>query len=109
MIAIIKINNFPIGKPSKKKSIPINKIISSSAQTRNGETYLLLDQPLTNATNTDYFVLRRFAPDPSNIIIEGIKPSGSTGAGTITPLYISQQLQNSMSDIVSKLNSENTI
>ena len=87
----------------------INKIISSSTQSGNGETYMLLDQPVTNGTNTDYFVLRRFAPDPSNVIVEGIKPSGGTGAGTLTPLYISPQLENDMANIVSKLNSENTI
>lgn len=87
----------------------INKIISSSTQTGNGETYMLLDQPITNGTTVDYFLLRRFAPDPSNIIIQGIKPSGGTGPGTLTPLYINQQLQDNMANIVSKLNSENTI
>lgn len=87
----------------------INKIISSSTQTTNGETYMLLDQPITNNTNINYFLLRRYAPEPSNIIIQGIKPSGGTGPGTFTPLYISQQLQDNMADIVSKLNSENTI
>ena len=88
----------------------INKIISSSTdQGSNGQTVMLLDQPITNGTNVDYFLLRRFAPDPANVIIQGIKPSGGTGAGTLKPLYITDNLNNNMASIVSKLSSENAI
>lgn len=88
----------------------INKIISSSTdQGSNGQTVMLLDQPITNGTNVDYFLLRRFAPDPSNVIIQGIKPSGGTGAGTLKPLYITDNLNNNMASVVSKLSSENAI
>jgi hypothetical protein len=87
----------------------INKIISSSRETSNGETHILLDKPITNTTNLNYFLLRRFYSDSSNIIVEGIKPAGGSGPGSISPQYITQQLQDNLSSIVAKLSRENSI
>lgn len=87
----------------------INKIISSSLETSNGETHILLDKPLTYGTNTDYFLLRRFYADSSNVIVEGIKPEGGTGPGSLSPQYVTQQLQDNMTTIVAKLSRENSI
>lgn len=87
----------------------INKIISSSTETSNGETHLLLDRPISNGTNVNYFLLRRYYTDSSNIIIEGIKPAGGSGPGSISPQYITQQLQDNLSTIVAKLSRENSI
>jgi hypothetical protein len=93
----------------ENKVYTINRIISSSIQTNNKETYLLLDRPLLSNINIDYFLLRRFIDDPSNIIVQGIKSAGGTGAGSIRPKYVEDELDDKMSSIVQKLNRENSI
>ena len=55
MIAIIKINNFPIGKPSKKKSIPINKIISTEVLYAGSKKIKMITTPIKTAGGTKNF------------------------------------------------------
>ena len=93
----------------ENKVYTINGILTSSIQNQNKETYLLLDQPLLPNINTDYFLLRRFIDDPTNIVVQAIKPAGGTGAGTIRPQYITNTLDNNLGRVVQKLQQQNTI
>jgi hypothetical protein len=93
----------------ENKVYTINQILSSSTQTTNKETYLLLDQPLLPNININYFLLRRFIDDPTNIIVQAIKPPGGTGAGTIKPQYITGTLDKNLGGVVQKLQQQNTI
>ena len=91
------------------KVYSIARIISSSVQTSNGETHIQLDRTITPGTNLNYFMLRRFVDDPTNIIVQGVKGSGGTGPGSIKAQATVQELEDSLPAIISKLNSENTI
>lgn len=93
----------------ENKVFTINRILSSSTQTSNKETYLLLDRPMIPGTNLNYFLLRRFEDDPTNIIVQAIKPAGGTGAGSIKPQYISKTLNKNLGQVVQKLQQQNTI
>ena len=91
------------------KVYSIARILSSSVQTPNGETYIQLDRTITPGTNINYFVLRRFIEDPTNILVQGVKGSGATGPGSIKAQATVQELEDSLPAIISRLNSENTI
>lgn len=91
------------------KTYSIAKIISSSAQTPNGEVYIQLDRSITPGTKINYFVLRRFIDDPTNILVQGIKGSGGTGPGSIKALATTQELEDNLPTIITRLNSENAI
>ena len=64
---------------------------------------------ITPGTNINYFVLRRFVDDPTNIIVQGVKASGGTGPGSIKAQATVQELEDSLPTIISRLNSENAI
>ena len=112
--SVVDVASFNVGdqlrfENDENKVYTINRIISSSTQTNNRETYMLLDRPLLSNINLDYFLLRRFIDDPTNIVVQGIKAAGGTGAGSIRPKYIEKELNKNMSSIVQKLNRENSI
>lgn len=88
------------------KVYTINRILTQSAQ---GENYFLLDKPVVFGTNVNYFLLRRFIDDPTNIIVQAVKPPGGTGAGTIKPQYITGTLDKNLGRVVQKLQQQNTI
>jgi len=64
---------------------------------------LILDRNITNNTNTDYFLLRRYVDDPSNIILDISKPAGSTSDGLITPEFLGEKAKETKEKIISLL------
>lgn len=64
---------------------------------------LILDRNITNNTNTDYFLLRRYVDDPSNIILDISKPAGSTSDGLITPEFLGEKAKETKEKIMSLL------
>jgi hypothetical protein len=112
--SVLDIVSFNVGdqlrfENDESKVFTINRIISSSTQTTNKETYLLLDRPMIPGTNINYFLQRRFVNDPTNIIVQGIKAAGGTGPGSIRPKYVESELEDNMSLIIQKLSRENNI
>ena len=64
---------------------------------------LILDRNITNNTNTDYFLLRRYVNDPGNIILDISKPAGSTSDGLITPEFLGEKAKETKEKIISLL------
>lgn len=64
---------------------------------------LVLDKDITPNVNTDYFLLRRYVDDPSNIIIDVDKPSGGTSGGILKPEFITTQTEKQARDAISSL------
>lgn len=83
--------------------------ITSADQTNDGKIYLTLNQNLTSGSNLDYFLLRRFADDPTSVIIDSGKPGGGTPGGTAKPQFVSTTLDNNFSTILNDLSSKNLI
>ena len=58
-----------------------------------GTLEVQLDAPIPNVSvNLDHFLIRRYVPDGSSIIIGGTKPSGSTGTALVSPQYVTDPL-----------------
>jgi hypothetical protein len=65
---------------------------------------LILDKNIsTSSINTNYFLLRRYFEDPSNIILEINKPAGSTSTGIIKPEYVTKTVEEISKEILSEL------
>ena len=64
---------------------------------------LVLDKDITPNVNTDYFLLRRYVDDPSNIIIDVDKPSGGTSGGILKPEFVTTQTEKQARDAISSL------
>lgn len=54
---------------------------------------LVLNKRLNANVNTNYFLLRRYVEDSSNIIIETNKPKGQTSDGIIKPEFVTQEVK----------------
>lgn len=83
--------------------------VTQSLKTQKGlsglqPTYtLILDRRISPSVNTDYFLLRRYFEDPSNIILAANKPAGSTSPGTLKPEYVTQPLEKIIGETLSEL------
>jgi hypothetical protein len=70
---------------------------------------LTLDKNIPLGTNLDYFLLRRYTPDPSSILLNITKGSGGTSTGILKPEYISPELDSKITSIIDDLKSKNII
>jgi hypothetical protein len=53
--------------------------------------------------NLDHFIIRRYVDDASQILIEGFRPTGTTGPYIITPEYVTDSLNKSADTFITDL------
>ena len=75
----------------------------------NGQLQLQLDNNIPNGTNLDYFLLRRYVNDPSNIILDLDKPAGASSGGVLKPEYVTDNLNKNLDSILQNLKSKGLI
>lgn len=73
--------------------------------------YLFLDSPYTGSYPPNYFLIRRYVPNPSLVIVESTSSIVNAGGGTgfLLPQYPSQALTTNFNDIVQNLAQKNLI
>ena len=59
--------------------------------------------------NLDHFAVRRYVDDASSIIIEGFRPTGSTGPFILTPEYSVDKLNKSIDEYITILTEKNLL
>lgn len=88
-------------------------ILSSSYSSVTERFYIYLDKNIspTAGINTDYFLIRRYVPNPSLVIINStssiVNAAGSTGF--LSPQYVSSTIQRDFNNILQNLSSKNLI
>jgi hypothetical protein len=70
---------------------------------------LTLDRDIPIGTNLDEFLLRRYTPDPSSILLNITKGSGGTSTGILKPEFLSPEVESKLETILSDLKSKNII
>ena len=70
---------------------------------------LTMDRNIPSGINLDYFLVRRYTPDPSSILLNITKGSGGTSTGILKPEYISPELNSKITSIIDDLKSKNII
>lgn len=73
-----------------------------------GRLYLTLDRNIVNGTNLGSFFLRRMYPDPTYVLID-VPGTGGGLSGFIYPQYMTQDLTNNLSSIITDLQQKNLI
>jgi len=76
-----------------------------SVSTSSGILELVLNNDIPQNINLDYFLLRRYINDPSNIILNLNKPAGASSEGILKPEYITPILENSIIKVIEKIQS----
>jgi hypothetical protein len=80
----------------------------NNVDTPGGEIILTLDR-ICNASNLDYFLLRRYVNDPSYILLSVDKPAGGTSTGILTPEYFYSNTQNNIQSTLATLKEKQLI
>jgi hypothetical protein len=80
----------------------------NNVDTTGGEIILTLDR-ICNASNLDYFLLRRYVNDPSYILLSVDKPAGGTSTGILTPEYFYSDTQNNIQSTLATLKEKQLI
>tara|TARA_R110002020_G_scaffold466227_1_gene688650 strand:+ start:8674 stop:14931 length:6258 start_codon:yes stop_codon:yes gene_type:complete len=62
-----------------------------------------------NNFNLDHFLIRRYTPDSSQIIIEGFKPTNAVGPYIVKPKYITSELNKGIDDYILNLTNKGLI
>jgi hypothetical protein len=70
---------------------------------------LTLDKNIPNGTDLRLFLLRRYTPDPSNIILNVTKAGGGTSTGILKPEFLSPEVESKLETIISDLKDKNII
>jgi hypothetical protein len=70
---------------------------------------LTLDKPIPSGTLLDKFLLRRYTPDPSSILLNVTKGSGGTSTGILKPEFLSPEVESKLETILSDLKNKNII
>jgi hypothetical protein len=91
----------------EQQAYTINQITQSVTQSAGTGDYnaltLVLDRPVSNNINTDYFLLRRYVNDPGNIILDISKPAGQTSDGILIPEFLGEKATETKEKIISLL------
>ena len=75
-----------------------------------GHLEVHFQQPLLSASlNLDHFLIRRYVPDASQIVMEGFRPNGSVGPYIIKPEYVTDNLNKGIDDIIADLTDKGLI
>ena len=83
--------------------------ITSVSQNASGNIILNLNGTIPIGTNLDYFLIRRYVADPSNIILNINKPAGASSGGILKPQYLSPGLEDNVDSIIQNLRDKNLI
>lgn len=67
---------------------------------------LTLNRQISNDINTDYFLIRRYIPDPGNIILDISKPAGQTSDGILIPEFLGEKANETKEKIISLLRAQ---
>ena len=67
---------------------------------------LTLNRQISNDINTDYFLIRRYTPDPGNIILDISKPAGQTSDGILIPEFLGKKANETKEKIISLLRAQ---
>jgi hypothetical protein len=67
---------------------------------------LTLNKQISNNINTDYFLIRRYIPDPGNIILDISKPAGQTSDGILIPEFLGEKANETKEKIISLLRAQ---
>jgi len=88
-------------------------ILSSSYSSTSERFYIYLDKNISSTAgiNTDYFLIRRYVPNPSLVLINSTSSVVNAGNGTgfLSPQYVSSTIQRDFNNIVQNLSSKNLI
>ena len=91
----------------EQQAYTISQITQSVTQSAGTGDYnaltLVLDRPVSNNINTDYFLLRRYVNDPGNIILDISKPAGQTSDGILIPEFLGEKAKETKEKIISLL------
>jgi len=68
-----------------------------------GSLYLTLDRNLTNKTDVNEFLIRRYVDDPAFLILDVDKPAGASGGGIIKPEFLISRADLKIDQIVQDL------
>ena len=63
----------------------------------------------TQSVNLDNFLIRRYVPDASQIVMEGFKPINSVGPYIVKPEYVSSELNKGIDDYIVDLTDKDLI
>jgi hypothetical protein len=75
-----------------------------------GSVEVHFDKPIsTSSINLDHFLIRRYVPDASQIIIEGFKPTNAVGPYIVKPRYLTTKLDSGISEYVTELTNKGLI
>ena len=75
-----------------------------------GHLEVHFQQPLLSASlNLDHFLIRRYIPDASQIIMEGYKPEGSVGPYIVKPEYVTSELGKGIDSYILNLTNKGLI
>ena len=75
-------------------------------QSAAGQLQLNLDNNIPNGTNLNYFLVRRYIPDPGNIILDISKPAGQTSDGILIPEFLGEKANETKEKIISLLRAQ---
>lgn len=67
---------------------------------------LTLNRQISNDINIDYFLIRRYIPDPGNIILDISKPAGQTSDGILIPEFLGEKANETKEKIISLLRAQ---
>ena len=93
-------------------SFTILNVSSSNIDDYGITTVLTLDRNIptgSSAIHLSEFLLRRYVPDPSIIILNTSKSPGGTSTGILKPQYISPEVDSRIDSILSELKNKNII
>jgi hypothetical protein len=82
--------------------------VVSPLESVDGRLYLTLDRNIANGTNLKSFFLRRMYPDPTFVLMN-VPAAGGGLSGFIYPQYMTKDLTNNLSSIITDLQQKNLI
>ena len=90
----------------------VNKVtLNDTSATSTGSMFIQVEPKIPPLINLDQFLIRRYNPDGTSVLIDMIPPSSSftTTKGLIKNEFINEKLEENINDIIAKLAKEGTI
>ena len=81
--------------------------VNPPTQNSNDSLYLTLDKPILTGTNLNSFLIRRYVPNPSFVIVDSLKIDSSPGF--LIPEYTSQDILDNFDNIIKELTEKGLI